>query len=845
MRAVFEWLDAHPGFYWIPAVGATLLLVGWILRGLRAGGHEKSFRHSGWVFASLLMLFLAAWRWPFLLSADEYNPDESQFIAGALTLSHDPVFWRSVVDTTSGPLNFYALLPLWGLGLPFDYFSARLTGLLLTTVTLLLLYRLFREKGGARAAYLAVLPGAMFFAAGAEPDFIHYSSELVSLALLALAILWVEQRPLAAALIAGVLPWAKLQALPLGAVLVLWQFGQAWRESGSWRRMPVRRWSQLAACALLPTLLIIGTAAGFGQFESLFRRYVLQNLVYVDHGMGRTELIRLFWARCNITGIFPLWTLSVLALLAGSVVAYLRTRRWPDRRFWLGLALLVTAVACVLAPGRPSLHYLLYLIVPIILMLGVSWAELWPARRTPVATTAVIILALLPLAWRVTLGVPEMFGQFSVHWRQPVSPLGSVLQYWRAPGARLAVWGWLNSAYVESGLPQATKDVLTVWSVHDTAERDYFWNDYLADLQRNQPVLFVDATGIGAPLLTDWTRQSHESYPALAAYVQQHYQLVVDLAPARVFVRTDVLAAKPITKRELQQRLDRGRWPEDYSPPAARILPPTAPGAEAHRQAVQMLEPPAEMLWHLSGIERVAIINYGFHPRAYTEGKSDGADLIAELRPPGEPPLEIFRHRIDPAQVPADRGQLRARVALPPFPAGTDLVVRTTPGATGDTAWDWVYVRNVAMLRSPYYFLEQFPGFTRRPDRVHSRYPSLVDRAGTRRLMLPPPSELVFEADGSERRLTLTYGLLPDAYEGAGQTDGVTYLIEWRSSGGQVRKIFEHRLDPLRRPADRGAQTAEVALPAGILPGDELRLQIEPGASDSWDWAYITALELR
>ena len=845
MRAVFEWLDAHPDFYWIPAGAATLVLVGWILLGLRAEGREKFPRHSGWVFAALLLLFLAAWRWPFLLCANEYNPDESQFIAGALTLTHDPVFWRSVDGTTSGPLNFYALLPLWGLGLPLDYFTARLTGLLLNAVTLLLLYRLFRERGGVRAACLAVLPGAMFFAAIVEPDFIHYSSELVPLALLALAVLWTEPRPLAAAFVAGLLPWAKLQALPLGAVLVLWQLVEAWRESRSWRPVPVRRWSQLAACALLPTVLICGAAAAFGQFGFLFRHYVMNNLVYVGEGMSRAELVRLFWVRGGITGIFPAWGLGMLALLAGCAVAYFRARRWPDRRFWLGLVLLATAGACVLAPGRPSLHYLLFMIVPAILMLGVAWAELWPARRPPAATAAIIVLALLPLAWRVTQGPPEMFGQFALHWRQPVSPLGSVLRYWQSPGARLAVWGWLSSAHVESGLPQATRDVLTVWSVQGTAERDYFRAAYLADLQRSQPELFVDATGFGAPLLTEWTRQSHETFPALAAYVRQHYRLVVDLTPARVFVRTDVLAAKPITRRELQQRLDRARWPEDYSPPPARILPPNAPGAEVDRHAVQMLEPPAEMLWHLGGIERVLLLTYGLHPRAYTEGRSDGADLIVELRPPGGPPLEVFRRRIDPTRVPADRGPLRARVALPPFPAGTDLVVRTTPGAADDTAWDWVYVRKVALLRSPFYFPEQFPGFTRRPDRVDSRYPALVDHEGTRRLMLPPPSELIFEAEGSERRLTMTYGLLPGAYEGPGQTDGATYLVEWRTAGGQIRKIFEHRLDPLRRPADRGDQTAEVELPAGILPGDELRLRIEPGAGDSWDWTYVTALELR
>ena len=109
MRAVFEWLDAHPASYWIPAILATLALIGWIALGVRAAAREKPLRHSGWVFAVLLLLFLAAWRWPYFFAASEYNPDESQFIAGAMALAHDPVFWRSVDGVTSGPLDFYAL----------------------------------------------------------------------------------------------------------------------------------------------------------------------------------------------------------------------------------------------------------------------------------------------------------------------------------------------------------------------------------------------------------------------------------------------------------------------------------------------------------------------------------------------------------------------------------------------------------------------------------------------------------------------------------------------------------------------------------------------------------------
>jgi len=111
----------------------TLLWLGWIANGLWRGPDPRSLAHKKNVaFALLLFGVLLAWRWPFLLSATELgNPNESQLVAGAITLSYDPVFYRSVDGTTSGPLNFYALLPTHWLGIPHDYFNARFTGLLL------------------------------------------------------------------------------------------------------------------------------------------------------------------------------------------------------------------------------------------------------------------------------------------------------------------------------------------------------------------------------------------------------------------------------------------------------------------------------------------------------------------------------------------------------------------------------------------------------------------------------------------------------------------------------------------------------------------------------------------
>src|SRR4051812_48242905 len=118
LRTLFQWFDTHPNSYWAIAAVPTALWAWASVGTFRNSASTKFSRRNEIVFGVLLLATLTAWRWPFWLNASPYNPDESQFVAGAITLTKDPVFWRSVDGTTSGPLNFYVLLPLHWLGLP-------------------------------------------------------------------------------------------------------------------------------------------------------------------------------------------------------------------------------------------------------------------------------------------------------------------------------------------------------------------------------------------------------------------------------------------------------------------------------------------------------------------------------------------------------------------------------------------------------------------------------------------------------------------------------------------------------------------------------------------------------
>jgi hypothetical protein len=842
MRAVFEWLDAHPDFYWIPAVTATLLLMGWILLGLRAADREKSFRQSDWLSAGLLLLFLAAWRWPFLLCASEYNPDESQYIAGAMALKHDPVFWRSVDGHTAGPLNFYAVLPLHALGVPLDYFNIRLTGLLLTWLTLVLAQRLFRTFAPPLAAHLAVLPAALFFATATDSDFVHYASELLPMMLMALAVYWQAGRPLASAFTAGCLPWAKLQAIPLAVVLIVWPLWRTWRESRRRGVSPVRPVGRVLVGALAPTLLALAALAIFGQLEHFFRRYLLQNLAYVGEGQPLPAVLRELMRRAQDDGQFVFWAASATLFLLAAGLGYSLRRQRPSAPFWLGVALLVTAVICIIVPARATLHYALLLFLPAMLCLGATLGDFWPhpgLRRGFIGL--ILVCTLVPLGLRLRQPVPAMFGRMAEHWQRPHTSLGSVLRHWHLPGARLALWGWSSSVYVESGLPQATRDTVSMWCIEATPQRDYYRATYVAEIMQHRPALFVDAVGRNATAYSQRGPLGHENFPALAAYVRQHYLLVTDLEGPRVYVRTDHLERRPMTTEDLNRLVHRGRV--DYNSPAAPVTLQT-PQDRIDGRLVQMMEPPAALRHSLEGDERILHLAFGFHPRAYTEGKTDGAELLAELHPPGRPPLEIYRRLLDPQHRPEDRGRQIAEVVLPPFPPGTSLTVRTTAGKAGDTAWDWVYFDQLRFARSPFFLPKQFPGFRRIPDQVAAAYPHVIRHEADWRLMVPPPAALTFVLDGTERQLNFSYGLAEGSYTRGGATDGALYQVELQRDGAAARVLFEQHLDPVANPGHRGVQSADLILPAGLQPGDRIVLRIDGGRNDSWDWTYLASLKL-
>lgn len=853
---MITWLNGNDAIYWLGACAATLVFLLWVARG---GVAE---RDRVWVAPLLIGCLLAAWRWPMLFDPSSFNPDEGQLVAGAQTLARDPVFWRSVDGGTAGPLVFYALLAAKLVGAPISFLTARIISLFLLGGTLALTYATLRRFLPAAPARLALLPAALFFAIATQGDFIHYSTEQLPLLLLAVGtmVLVGAQKELSAChwrllvggLLLGLLPWAKLQAIPPGGFVALWALVGLTTTTALSVPDRIRRGSLFVGAGLAPTVLALLLVRTSDVWPVFLQSYLLQNVNYVAAVSNLGAIAQIFFATLAQTWHYPaFFVVTLLTAAIGCGCFRRRDRPWPRKLFLLGGVLVTASVIAVIAPRRPFAHYLLFTVPPLTLWCGAGLGTIWlrlerNPRRHLFMAAGIVWLAGLLLTVRFSQPPPATLASLQDFHERPLTAAGTVIRAFARKGDTLAVWGWMCDLNVETGLSQATRLGNSFLCIETGPQKGYYRQLYLADLIRNQPSVFVDAVGPIASFFQDRRAQAHDRIPEFAAYVRDHFVELIDLDYARVYVRRDRFAETALTTRQLQELTDRGR---PVSSPAqtepVSIYRETLAGNTFNGRFVMMMLPRAELSWTLKGTEREFEFECGYDPRAYLEGDGNGTLFQAELTTPAGVVLPVYSRLLDPVRNRRERGFVRDRFTLLPVPAGSRLTLRTEPGPLQDSRWDWAFLASAAFIHSPHPTYRQFPGFNRLPVDVRAEVASFETVGSEPVIALHAPAELTFRLYGGEQRLAFSFGFRAGAYEAGGNTDGATFRVNLRQPHGKQSLLFARGLHPVGAPADRGTQRIEIPLPPDLPFDTELQLTIDPEGSTAWDWTYLGQLHLQ
>ncbi len=518
------------------------------------------------LFGALVFLL----RMPSGLFPREMDPDESQMLTQAAKFLLDPVPWRSVDGTSSGPGNSYFLTLFLLLGLKPTYVLAHQAANLLAALQVMVAYRTLLRLTAEKAAALGTIPVAFVFVFSVE--LWQYSSELLPALLLtvgfhgALSYLRNPDHParwlVASGLALGLAPWCKLQSLPISGLLALFVAGVL--AFSDRRRKFVAHAALFGGAFVLPTALLVAVLWPAGALGDMWQSYVLGNLWYA----GDVTLISILLDVVRL--LLPMATgpLVFTLLLAIGLLAAARRRTGglslasEERTEWWGLTLyLGAAAAAVIRPATFYSHYLVFLIYPLACLTTLLLWRVWQLHQ-PAAKGA---LPLGPVARLATLGITLMYAvslvatmQFVTGIILPDKPIADASPRIAAalnklnettPFHSLAIWGWAPGVYVLTGIPPATRDAVGHFVISSGPLQGYFRSRFVGDLERQMPDVFVDAVAPGAFMWSWSTVDGYESDPALKALIDRNYTLAGELElednakPVRLFTRRKAATA--------------------------------------------------------------------------------------------------------------------------------------------------------------------------------------------------------------------------------------------------------------------------------------------------------------
>ncbi|MBI2513714.1 MAG: hypothetical protein HYV96_17240 [Opitutae bacterium] len=199
--------------------------------------------------------------------------------------------------------------------------------------------------------------------------------------------------------------------------------------------------------------------------------------------------------------------------------------------------------------------------------------------------------------------------------------------------------------------------------------------------------------------------------------------------------------------------------------------------------------------------------------------------------------VPLLDRSLNPAAAPEDRGIRDFKLALP-WPTRGELRFITEGPARANPFWADLAV-------TPLRAALDFEGQRVPPVASRAQFGlANTEEEGLPCLFAHAPSELVYPWRDGMNHLDLRFGILRAAFTGGRSTEGVVFVVEAEQTDGTRRDLFRRHLDPSRVPADAGAQTVSVAIPA--LPGGRIRLRTEPPVAghvaNAWSyWADFRA----
>jgi hypothetical protein len=494
---------------------------------------------------TLLLIFIFFLRLMYM-QENEKDMDSSTWLSSLLAFNHYPdKIWTLLNYTDSRPLTVLPLIMGHWLALPVSYLSGEVIGLafwLGTIACLGYICTFFTSK----SVSMMMVWSLSLFVGTIWHGFAAYNSEHVSIFMLAVSIsgyfAYLYRKwdhgliSLLMGMLLGSLVYAKFQNVPMGMLTGIFLF---------WEMMHRKEWkngAMLLAGSVLPTLAIHLYYMSHGSTDVFWNNYFWNNFYYSYtqqfSAMAVSERFSIFRAVHFImySGNAGYYFLTLgLLIPAAFMLTYkkLRTKDLRKRKtLAFGFMLLLVSFYAVLQSGNNFQHYKLYLIVPLLLVTAMLMAR--ATRNTQTWLAGLLLVgSMAQTARNIKDTVALKFSE--THAAMDRKVIETINKNSR-PNDPIVIWGWRDGLYVQAKRPMGYRDAHMFHFSLKSPLIGSWTQDFIADMETNQPKIFIEA------MIPEYSERGHlclqhHEVPVIREYIQRHHTQINELNGVKIFKR--------------------------------------------------------------------------------------------------------------------------------------------------------------------------------------------------------------------------------------------------------------------------------------------------------------------
>jgi len=483
-----------------------------------------------------------------LLGYEFLNTDE--FVIGAKTLrlvKNNFNFYEFDGDT-SGILNSIFLTWPSFFNLDITYLSIRLSAIISVSLILYITFKIINKKLEKKISILFFSPLILFFAFSKDPDFLHYSNELIATLLIVSSFYFLFdgnriitlKKLFIVSFLSGSVLYAKMQFFPVAALNI---FLLVLRELFKFKDM--KKVLILCGGFLLPTILIsiyyylnqnfldlYYNVIHYPLSDLITRNLNTENIIADTNNLtsitssDKFHILKKHFLYNSVFHLLYVYLIFFILLISISNNFRLILQKCNYEILIISSSIILTVIIS-LATGSVHRHYLIFLLPMIPIFLSIYFNLYCSVNILPekiiIILTSILLLFVTSLLFENSKFYSKNFvsSDFKKNEFNFYSP--KIFEYLKLEkNDNIVAWGWKPEIYLLSNLSPASRDTVNQKQIDFKSNRNYFKKRFINDINISNPEIIIDYVKPKGYMFTE-SKNGVNRFAELQSFINKKY----------------------------------------------------------------------------------------------------------------------------------------------------------------------------------------------------------------------------------------------------------------------------------------------------------------------------------